>query len=308
MNRSSEGIGARIDTSSSLDDVVPFMADPKTIRALIQATAPWLASRGADNGRTEAELLIGHALSMRRLDLYLDLERPLTDDEIARCRALVKRRGQGEPLAYITGEREFYGLALHVSPDVLIPRPDTETLVEAALARLPEDVEGVVVDVGTGSGCVALALLQQREGLRVVAVDVSEQALAVARKNAERHGLADRLELRQGDLLGPCSDVDGALLVVSNPPYVIKGSALLHKDVAAFEPALALYGEGDDGLGHHRRILAAAGPLLGPQGAVLLEIGADQGAAARALLAPPFVAVDVLSDLAGHTRVVVLSR
>ncbi|MDP2340526.1 MAG: peptide chain release factor N(5)-glutamine methyltransferase [Deltaproteobacteria bacterium] len=284
------------------------MADPRTIRALIQATAPWLTQRGADNGRTEAELLLGHALSMKRLDLYLDLERPLSDDEIARCRALVKRRGQGEPLAYITGEKEFYGLALHVSPDVLIPRPDTETLVEAALQRLPEDIEGVVVDVGTGSGCIALALLKEREGLRAIAVDVSSKALAVARKNAERHGLLDRLELREGDLLGPCSDVDGALLVVSNPPYVLRGSALLHKDVAAFEPALALYGEDDDGLGHHRRIVAAAGRLLAPSGAVLLEIGADQGEAARKLLAPPFSVVDVLSDMGGHPRVVVLSR
>jgi release factor glutamine methyltransferase len=284
------------------------MADPRTIRALIQATAPWLTQRGADNGRTEAELLIGHALSMKRLDLYLDLERPLSDDEIARCRALVKRRGQGEPLAYITGEREFYGLALHVSPDVLIPRPDTETLVEAALQRIPEDAEGVVVDVGTGSGCIALALLQHREGLRAIAVDVSSKALAMAAKNAARHGLSDRLELREGDLLGPCSDVDGALLVVSNPPYVLRGSALLHKDVATFEPPLALYGEGDDGLGHHRRIVAAAGCLLAPTGAVLLEIGADQGEAARTLLATPFAALDVLSDLAGHARVVVLSR
>ncbi len=284
------------------------MADPRTIRALLQATAPWLTQRGADNGRTEAELLVGHALSMRRLDLYLDLDRPLSDDEIARCRALVKRRGQGEPLAYITQEREFYGLALHVSPDVLIPRPDTETLVDAALARLPEDVEGVVVDVGTGSGCIALALLQQREGLRAVAVDVSTAALAVARKNAERHGLFDRLELREGDLLSPCRDVVGALLVVSNPPYVLRGSPLLHKDVAAFEPALALYGEDDDGLGHHRRILAAAPAVLHERGAVLLEIGADQQEQARGLLKPPFVAVDVVADLGGHPRVVVLQR
>lgn len=284
------------------------MADPRTIRALIQATAPWLKQRGADNGRTEAELLVGHALSMRRLDLYLDLERPLSNDEVTRCRALVKRRGQGEPLAYITGEREFYGLSLHVSPDVLIPRADTETLVEASLACLPEDVEGVVVDVGTGSGCIALALLAQREGLRVIAIDLSAQALAMAKKNAERHGLLHRLELREGDLLGPCADVKGALLVVSNPPYVLRGSALLHKDVANFEPALALYGEDDDGLGHHRRIIAAAAGLLHEQGRVLLEIGADQGEAARSLLLPGFAHIEVKADLAGHPRVVVLAR
>ena len=176
------------------------MADPQTIRALIQATAPWLKQRGADNGRTEAELLVGHALSMRRLDLYLDLERPLSNDEVTRCRALVKRRGQGEPLAYITGEREFYGLSLHVSPDVLIPRADTETLVEASLAW-------------------------------------------------------------------PATTV---------------------KRVAVF--------------------IAAAAGLLHEQGRVLLEIGADQGEAARSLLLPGFAHIEVKADLAGHPRVVVLAR
>jgi release factor glutamine methyltransferase len=190
----------------------------------------------------------------------------------------------------------------------LIPRPDTETLVEEALKQLPEDVEGVVVDVGTGSGCVILALLQAREGLRGVAVDVSAAALAVARENAADLHLLDRLELREGDLLGPCSDVKGALLVVSNPPYVIRGSALLDKDVADFEPATALYGEDDDGLGHHRRILAAAGAVLGDAGAVLLEIGADQAAAAKALLRPPFETLNLVKDLGGHERVVVLRR
>ncbi len=287
---------------------MPETNDPRTIRALLQATAPWLEKKGADNGRTEAELLVGHALGMRRLDLYLDLERPLSDAEITRCRELVKRRGTGEPIAYITGKKDFHSISLLVTPDVLIPRPDTETLVEEALKRLPEDVEGVVVDVGTGSGCVILSILQARDGLRGVAVDVSEKALAVAKKNAEALELADRLELRLGDLLAPCGDVKDALLVVSNPPYVIKGSALLHKDVARFEPALALYGRGDDGLGHHRDILLAAPALLADGGAVLLEIGADQGPAARQLLRPPWSAVDVVRDLDGHERVVVFSR
>ena len=181
----------------------------------------------------------------------------------------------------------------------------------AALSQVPAGVvivEGVVVDVGTGSGCIALALLAQREGLRVIAIDLSAQALAMAKKNAERHGLLHRLELREGDLLGPCADVKGALLVVSNPPYVLRGSALLHKDVANFEPALALYGEDDDGLGHHRRIIAAAAGLLHEQGRVLLEIGADQGEAARSLLLPGFAHIEVKADLAGHPRVVVLAR
>lgn len=282
--------------------------EPRTIRALIQASAPWLEKKGADNGRLEAELLISHGLSMRRIDLYLDLDRPLTDAEIAGCRDLVKRRGTGEPIAYILGRRDFYGLSLVVNKDVLIPRPDTETLVEEALKLLPEDAEGVVVDVGTGSGCVILALLQAREGVRGVAVDISSKALAVARQNAETTGLADRVEFREGDLLAPCSDVTGALVVVSNPPYVIRGLALLAKDVADFEPATALYGEGQDGLGHHRRIVAAAAGIVADDGAVLLEIGADQGAAARQLARPPFTRVDVIRDLGGLDRVVTLRR
>lgn len=284
------------------------MAPTNTIRALLQATAPWLEKKGADNGRLESELLISHALGVRRLDLYLDLDKPLSDDEVAACRGLVKRRGTGEPIAYIVGKKDFYSLSLVVTPDVLIPRPDTETLVEEALKKLPEDAEGVVVDVGTGSGCVVLSLLQAREGLRGVAVDVSAKALAVAQKNAEANGLADRLELREGDLLGPCGDVKGALLVVSNPPYVIRGSPLLDKDVAAFEPALALYGEGNDGLGHHRRIVAAAHDVVASDGAVLLEIGMDQSDGAKALATPSFPRVEVVRDMGGHPRVVVLQR
>jgi release factor glutamine methyltransferase len=282
--------------------------EPRTIRALLAATTPWLQKKGSPSARLDAELLIGHALQLRRLDLYLDLDRPLTDDEIERCRALVKRRGTGEPVAYILGQREFWGLALKVTSAVLVPRPETELLVELALKLLPDDVEGTIVDVGTGSGCIALALLSEREGLRAIAVDLSADALAVAAVNAAATGVTDRIEFRQGDLLSHCGDVRDARLIVSNPPYVRRGDPALGVDVAKHEPALALYGEGDDALGHHRRIVAAAGALLADDGAVLLEIGAEQGAGARALLAPPFSSVEVVRDLSQLDRVVVLRR
>lgn len=283
-------------------------APPRTIRALLAATAPWLAKRGSPSARLDTELLIGHALSLSRIQLYMDLDRPLDDGELERCRALVKRRGTGEPVAYILGEREFWGLRITVSPAVLIPRPDTERLVELALERLPADVEGVVIDVCTGSGCVALALLSARPGLRVIATDVSAAALAVAADNARRLGFAERLTLLEGDLLSPCADVRGARLIVGNPPYVVPGSPLLDAGVAGFEPAVALYGEGGDALGHHRRIVASAPALLANDGAVLLEIGADQGAAARALASAALPGVAVVQDLDGHDRVVVLQR
>ncbi len=266
--------------------------------------------RGSPSARLDTELLIGHALSLKRLDLYLDLDRVLGDGELSRCRDLVKRRGAGEPVAYILGHREFYGLDFIVDAAVLIPRPDTERLVELALQALDDaDIdEGTIIDVGTGSGCVALSIIAQREGLRAVAVDISPAALVVAKKNAVALGIADRIEFRLGDLLAPCADVVGAALIVSNPPYVQRGSADLAADVKAFEPALALYGIDDDALGHHRRIVAAAGKHLSPVGQVLLEIGADQGERAKTLLFPPFTSVRVERDLDGRDRIVVLSR
>lgn len=281
---------------------------PRTIRALLAATTPWLARKGSPSARLDAELLLGHALGLRRVALYMDLDRPLEEGELERCRALVKRRGTGEPIAYITGQKEFWGLTLALTPAVLIPRPETERLVELALARLPADADGLVIDVCTGSGCVALALLSARPGLRVVATDVSPDALAVASDNARNLGLADRLELRQGDLLAPSADVRGARLIVGNPPYVARGSALLEAAVAAFEPAIALYGEDKDALGHHRRIVDAAPASLADDGAVLLEIGADQGPAALGLATPLLPRVAVEKDLDGHDRVVVLQR
>jgi len=281
-------------------------AEPRTIRALLAASTPWLQKKGSSSARLDAELLLGHALSLRRLDLYLDLDRPLADAEIERCRALVKRRGAGEPVAYIVQRREFWRRSFRVTPAVLVPREDTERLVELALALLPKDATGTIVDVGTGSGCIALTLVAERPGLHAVAVDLSPDALGVAAENARTLGVADRVELRHGDLLGPCGDVTGALLIVSNPPYVRRGDPALDADVARHEPALALYGEGDDALGHHRRIVAAAPAVLANDGAVLLEIGAEQGDRARGLLAPPFRSVVVERDLGGLDRVVVL--
>lgn len=276
---------------------------PRTVRALLAATTPWLAARGVEGARTDAEILIAHALGLRRLDLYLDLDRPLDDDELARARALVARRGKREPVAYLVGTRELYGLAFEVTPDVLVPRPETEHLIEAALARLPVDAVGTIVDACTGSGCVAVAILHKRPGLRAIATDLSAAACAVARANAERHGVADRMEVRAGDLLAPCSEVTDALAVVANPPYLRDDEKASLAPELSFEPALALFGEGEDALGHHRRLLLEARPVLVSGGLLACEIGASQREQVCALPHEGFEPALVSTDLAGRPRV-----
>lgn len=276
---------------------------PRTIRELLAVSTDWLKGRGIESARLDAELLLGHALSESRLELYLDLDRPLTDAERDRFRPLLARRGRHEPVAYILGEKEFYGLPMRVTPAVLVPRPETEVLVDHALERLPEDARGVVVDLCTGSGCVAVALAHARPGLRVIATDLSPEALAVARENARRHGVEERVELRQGDALAPVADVQGAALVVGNPPYIKPADeAGLMPDVREHEPRLALIGEDADGLGVHRRVLAGARALLDDDGAVMLESGYDQADGLLALPHPGLSAPTIYRDLAGLVR------
>jgi release factor glutamine methyltransferase len=279
-----------------------------TIKDLLGKTQVFFADKGIDTPRLDAELLLAHVLKAKRLELYMDMDRPLQSAEVDAYRELVRRRAQREPVAYITGRREFYGRDLEVSPAVLVPRPDTETLVDRVLELLPDDAEGTVVDVGTGSGCIAIALAAERPGLRVIGVDLSDDALEVAGRNVERHALGDRVTLRQGDLLGPVEERE-LVAVVGNPPYIKRSAAVdLMPDVKDHEPELALFGEGDDGLEHHRRILAAAAERLGPSGFVALEIGFDQASPARALGAPGFGSPEVFADLGGQPRVVLWQK
>lgn len=276
---------------------------PRTIRELLTVSTDWLRGRGIESARLDAELLLGHALSESRLDLYLDLDRPLSDAERDLFRPLLARRGRHEPVAYILGEREFYGLPMRVTSAVLVPRPETEILVDKALERLPDDDDGVVIDLCTGSGCVAVALAHERPRLRVIATDLSAEALEVARENARRHGVEERVELRRGDALEPVRDVTGARLVVGNPPYIKPADESgLMPDVKDHEPRLALIGEDADGLGVHRRVLEGARGLLDDDGAVMLEAGYDQGEGLLALAHPGLSAAELYRDLAGHVR------
>jgi len=255
--------------------------------------------------RLDAELLTAHALGLPRLQLYVQFDRPLTPPELAAMRELVKRRQAGESVAYVVGKKEFWGLELAVDRRVLVPRPDTETLVDEALARAAAlTAAGPVrlADVGTGSGAVAIALAQQRPEAVVYAADVSPDALAVARPNAERHGVT--VTFLEGDLEEPLRPHLPFGVVAANLPYIPSADiAGLAPEVRA-EPRLALDG-GPDGLELVRRLVAATPPLLEAGGALVLEVGAGQARAAAALLeGAGFADLRIRRDLGQVERVV----
>ncbi len=279
-----------------------------TVRRVLDWTAKDFAARDLDSPRLDAELLVADALGVDRVRLYMDLDRPLVPPELAAIRARVARRRDREPVAYILGRREFYGRSFEVSPAVLVPRPDTEALVERALELLPQDAEGPVLDLCTGSGAVAVTLACERPSLEVDAVDVSGEALAVARANAERLGVADRVRFAEGDLFAPLPPGRRYSLVVANPPYIADAVVpTLQPEVARHEPRVALAG-GPDGLGVIRAIVAGAPDRLVAGGTLLFEMGADQAAAVRALFDARLGAVRTHLDLAGIERVMEARR
>ncbi|MFL7792360.1 MAG: peptide chain release factor N(5)-glutamine methyltransferase [Anaerolineae bacterium] len=252
-----------------------------------------------DTPLLEAEVLLAHVLDASRAMLLAYPERILATNQLIDYQTLVHQRASNYPLPYITGGVEFYGLEFEVAPEVLIPRPETETLVDLALARRPE----TIVDVGTGSGCIAVALAAHLPQTTICAIEISPAALAVARRNVERHNVANRVRLIAGDVLNPRPSP--ADLIVSNPPYIPTGDcASLPISIRNHEPRQALDG-GPDGLAVIRRLLAQAPAVLKPEGALLIEIGADQGEAASRLAHTyfPEAAIRVHPDLAGRDRV-----
>ena len=262
-----------------------------------------LGAAGIDTPRLDAEVLLAHALGTSRGGLLSRLRDPLECCAAARFDALLDRRRRREPVAYVTGEREFWSLALEVGAGVLGPRPETEILVSVALEYLAGVKNPRVLDAGTGSGCIAIALASERRDARITAIDTSDTALAFARRNVARHGLADRIDVRRADLADfePSARFD---LVASNPPYIRRGDIDgLQAEVRLFEPRAALDG-GEDGLGAIRRLLARAPDLLAPGGAMTIEIGADQAEATAALAsANAFESVTVTNDYAGLPRI-----
>jgi release factor glutamine methyltransferase len=254
----------------------------------------------------DAQVVLAHVLAKDRAWLAAHADDPLTRGQEAAFFALAKRRRDGEPVAYLTGVREFWGLPLRVSPAVLIPRPETESLVELALSRLPADRDLRVLDLGTGSGAIALALAHERPRASVLATDVSREALAVAEENARRLGIGN-VEFARSDWYAdlPSAWRDGAVdLIASNPPYVAMHDPHLREGDVRFEPAAAL-ASGVDGLAAIRQIVAGARALLAPGGTLAIEHGYDQSERVRELFAAAgFGEIVTAKDLAGIPRVV----
>jgi len=297
------------------------------VRSALKSAMARLRAAGAPSHTLAAELLLMHALSRDRTWLYTNPEAPLTEQESEKFLALVARRAAGEPTQYLTGKQEFWGLEFEVTPAVLIPRPETEHVVEVALERLGE--RGIkinlatgapsptlrIADVGTGSGCIAVALAHELPHAEVIATDISAPALEVARRNAARHNVADRIEFLEADLLSavrpPLATRHSSLdLIVSNPPYVARSdSAQLAREIIEHEPSSALFG-GPTGVEIYRRLIEEAASALRAGGILVLELGYDSGERVRAMLDAQncWTRIAITNDLAGIRRVIAAER
>lgn len=278
-----------------------------TVRSVLEGASGWLSERSADGPRRSAELLLGHVLGLPRLELYLQHDRPLDDAERSRMRDLVARRGQGEPVAYLIGSWEFRHLELEVGPGVLVPRPETEELVDLVLARKPVPCRRAI-DLGTGSGALALSLAQEIEGLDVDAVEREDRALGYAKRNLRATGLEDRVRLLSGSWWDPVENERRYDLVVSNPPYVDPDrSDLLEDAVRKYEPASALFTPAGKPGQVYADLVAGLEAHTESGALVVFETGVGAAEPAKAALASaPFLRdVELVSDLAGLPRFVV---
>jgi release factor glutamine methyltransferase len=281
-----------------------------TVGGLLQWTEQFFAQKTIDSPRLDAQILLAHALGCDRIHLYTRFEEPVDDEPRGQFRDLVRRRVEGCPVAYLVGYKEFYKLSFEVTPAVLIPRPATESLVVRALELLKPIANPRVLDIGTGSGCIAVSIARQHPAAAVTAVDISDDALAVARRNAGRHRVADRVQLLRSDLFAGLNGAGPFDLIVSNPPYIPTATVgTLAVEVRDHEPRGALDG-GPDGLAVFDRLVPGAAERLAGGGWLLVEIGFDQEAEALRRLAavPTFAAGPTVRDVDGHPRVVTARR
>jgi release factor glutamine methyltransferase len=275
-----------------------------TVGEVLQWTKQFFETKGIANSRLDAEVLLAHILKIDRLRLYVDFHKPLQPEELAAYRELIKKRAQRTPVAYLTGIKEFMGLSLFVNAAVLIPRPDTEILVEAILARIKNTDNLTLIDIGTGSGAIILSLLHHLPSAHGIAVDISKEALDVAEENARRLELGDRLRCIQGDLLAPITEK--AQLIVSNPPYIPSADIAALDEEVRREPKTALDG-GKDGLNFYRKIVDQSRNVLLSDGWLAFEVGIGQAADVAAMIEKTgqFNQIEILKDYGGIERVVI---
>lgn len=289
------------------------MPELKTVGALVVWARQSLVQAGVSNGAQEAVWLLEHALALRSHQLVSQTDRLVSPDVRARIEALVARRVAREPLQYLLGTQEFCGLEFSVSPAVLIPRPETELLIQYIVGHVHALSEATIVDVGTGSGCVAITLAARLKGRRILAIDRSPEALEVAQRNAVRHAVRDRIEWLEGDLLAPLRErqvADTIDVIVSNPPYISESDwAGLEPEVRVFEPRMALIG-GAQGTEFHERLLRESREFLAPGGLLIMEIGVGQAATVRQFAEQigGYTALRIIEDAAGIERVVIAQR
>lgn len=279
------------------------------VKDVLQKTTQFFREKGIETARLDAELLIAAALGWERMKIYLNYDYPLNETELGTCREYVRRRSGGEPVAYILGKKGFYNHDFKVTPAVLIPRPETEQIVEETVAWMRANNAQRVVDFGTGSGCLGLSILGEVPEARLVAVDISSAALEIAKENAQVAGLSERAVFVESDvaaleaarlqdlLTGPAD------AVVANPPYIAENDPEVEAGVRKFEPSTALFSP-DEGLAHIRAWCLKAGQILRPGGWVMFEIGHLQGPAAKAIFneSGNFEDVSIEKDLSGRER------
>jgi release factor glutamine methyltransferase len=279
--------------------------EPWTVRRVLEWTTSHLKKHGSDTPRLDAEILLSHARGCQRIQLYTQFNEPLNDEVRGMMRELVQRRIKAEPVAYLVGVREFFSLSFRVTRDVLIPRPDTETLVMNVLDRIKGLAAPQVLDLCTGSGCVAVAVAKNAKAAKVTATDISPAAIAIAHENVARHDLADRVEILESDLFTKIPQGATFDVIAGNPPYIPTAEIdLLEAEVSQHEPRLALDG-GADGLSLLRRIIQSAPQYAAPQGMLLLEFTPEQADSLKTMLIEHggYDEITICKDLAHRPRV-----
>jgi len=285
-----------------------------TIQKLLNWTTEHFTERGIDSPRLSAELLLSHILNMKRIELYTQFDKLVSKQQLDQLHDLVKQASQYEPIAYLTGKTEFYSLELNVTPDCMIPRPETELLVERAIELLRRRTgKQFICDLCTGCGCIAIAIAKNYPDADIIATDISDAVLNIAAKNIKKHKLKDRIKLLCGDLFDPLVpqlDINKFDLIVCNPPYTTAVEfESLDKNVKAFEPRIALYA-GEDGLDVYRRIIEKVDQFLKPDAVLMLEIGYAQGQAVTELLEQTgcFNKITIEKDFHNNDRIVTATK